>query len=383
MTFRRRFVSAGLVLAAILAGVAMGCGGKQEEAAARAPRITVAPVAGRDFEERIEASGELVAVNHAEIAAEVEGRVTELLVEEGTAVEEGAPLLRIDPERRELELADVKAQVAELTSALREAEREHERIRKLESRGAASTSALDSATTARQAADSRLRAAQARLGVAERALRDATVRAAFAGSVARRSVSVGEYVRPGQPLVELVALDPIEVEFHLPEVDSSRAQLDQPVTISVAPYPGEHFVGRVTMVSPTIDPLSRTLRVKAQIENSDGRLRPGLFARADLGIAQRSGVPMVAEEAVLQRAEGPVVFVLVEGSRVQRRVIQTGRHREGEVEVVAGLSPGDRVATRGHTSLLDGIVVEVQDAGGHPEGAPMAVRDPRREEALP
>src|SRR5690606_2063870 len=95
------------------------------------------------------------------------------------------------------------------------------------------------------------------------------------------------FVQPGQKLFELVALDPIEVEFHVPEKESSRVAQDAPVAVRVAPFPDEVFEARVPLVSPTIDPTARRLRVKAQLPNPDGRLRPGLFARADLGIAVR------------------------------------------------------------------------------------------------
>jgi membrane fusion protein (multidrug efflux system) len=357
-----------------LAAWLVACSGDEPAAEVSVPLVVVAPVMARDFQERIEASGELVAVHQAEIAAEIDGRVTELLVDEGEPVAEGAPLLHIDPERRELELADARAQVAEMGSAQREAEREYGRVKQLHSHGAASSSQLDTAETALQAAVSRLKAAKARLGVAERALRDATVKAPFAGVVSKRPVDRGEYVRPGQVLLELVALDPIEVEFHVSEADSGRVALDQPVMVTVAPHPDEQFEARVSMISPTIDPTSRTLRVKAVLANPGVRLRPGLFARADLGIAQRSGVPMVPEEAVLQRAEGPIVYALVADSRVERRRVETGRHRDGEVEVVSGVEPGDWVATRGHTRLLDGAVVDAQDGEGQPAATPLARR---------
>ena len=174
-----------------------------------------------------------------------------------------------------------------------------------------------------------------------RALADAIVKAPFSGLVADRLVSRGEYVTPGQKLFELVSLDPIEVEFHLSEVDSSRVKVGNEVGVRVAPFPDETFSASVTIVSPTIDSRTRTLRVKAQLENKEGRLRPGLFARVDLGIAKREGVAMIAEEAVLQRADGAVVFRAVADNRVERRVIEVGAHHDGMVEVVSGLAPGD------------------------------------------
>jgi membrane fusion protein (multidrug efflux system) len=233
-------------------------------------------------------------------------------------------------------------------------------VRALAEQNVASQNQLDQAETGSR--PPRRRAA-AQLGVAERALRDATVTARFAGMIARRHVHRGEYVVPGQKLFELVSLDPVEVEFDLPEADAGRVRRDLVARVEVAPYPGETFEGVVTIVSPTIDPRTRTLRARAQIPNPDARLRPGLFARVDLGVARREGVITVPEEAVLQRAEGAVVFRVV-GDRAERRAVKLGAVRDGVAEVREGLGPEDRVVQRGHADLPDGAAIDVR-----PEGA--------------
>jgi membrane fusion protein (multidrug efflux system) len=355
-----------LVAVALISGVLVaGCGsGDGGQAGSQPISVTLARVAAVDVEDEIEATGQLLAVEHAEIAAEVDGRITEIVVDEGRPVAADEPVLSIDPERRTLEVDRTRARVGEARAALREQHREYARVTELRGRKVASQTQLDQAETALALAQSRLLAAEADLGVAERALRDATVRAPFAGLIAERFVSRGEFVGSGQKLFDLVSLDPIEVEFHLTEVDSSRAALGQTVAIRVAPFPDEVFEGRVTVVSPIIDERSRTLRVKARIDNADERLRPGLFARIDLGIAKRSGVAMIPEDAVLQRADGPVVFRMVADDRVERVVIETGEHHEGQVEVIRGLAPGDRVVTRGQFRLSDGERVTLRTIAG-------------------
>jgi membrane fusion protein (multidrug efflux system) len=296
----------------------------------------------------------------------VAGPITSVAVEEGDPVEEGQTLLEIDPERRRLEARDAQARLDQARADLVEREREEGRIRTLGERGVASKARIDAADTASQLARSRLTGAEAQLGLAERSLRDASVKAPFAGLVARRHVSAGEFVQAGQPLFDLVALDPIEVEFHLSEVDSARASLGDEVEVHVAPYPEETFPGRVTVIAPTIDPQTRTLRVKAEIANADGRLRPGLFARAALGVATRQGVAMVPQEAILQRADGAIVYVLEGEDRVRRVNVETGAHHEQLVEVRRGLEPGTRVVVRGHTDLIDGAPVSVRSSEGTP-----------------
>ena len=328
-----------------------------------APPVAVASVTITDLLEEIGATGQLLARNHAKIAAEVGGRITEIVVEEGLPVEAGDVVLRIDPEARELDLKSARAGLNEARAARSEAKREAGRVRRLHGKSMASQSQRDTAETALQRAAWRVEAAEATLGTAERALREASVAAPFSGLVAERFVSPGEYVLPGQALFELVALDPIEVEFRLPEADSSRVAIGNSVAVRVAPYPDEEFDATVTFVAPTIDPRTRTLRVKGTIPNEDGRLRPGLFARADLGVAMLEGVTLVPEEAVLQRADGAVIFVL-EGDRVKRKRVETGSHRGGMVVVLGGMPPGTQVVTRGHTTLPDGVRVSVRNPDG-------------------
>jgi membrane fusion protein (multidrug efflux system) len=357
----RRRLPIALACAALLLAA---CRGQPQSEEASGQPVTLSPVLAMDLVDRIEATGQLLAKEHAKIAAEVGGRITEVLIDEGARVEAGAEVLAIDPERRSLEQDSARARVEEARESVREDEREFRRMRDLRARKVASQTQLDQAETDLKLAKSRLLAAEAQLGVAERALRDATVTAPFSGLIARRTVSRGEFVAPGQELFELVSLDPVEVEFRLTEIDSGRVALGQMVGVRVAPFPDETFGATVTFVSPTIDTRTRTLRVKAQLENPEGRLRPGLFARVDLGIAEREGVPMILEEAVLQRADGAVVFRANGENRVERIVIETGVYHGGYVEVVKGLAPGDRIVSRGQARLVEGQLVVPRNPDG-------------------
>lgn len=259
-----------------------------------------------------------------------------------------------------------RARVGEARATVAEKQREVDRMKALAAQKIASETRLDGAETALETAQSRLHVALAELGTARRAVQDATVRARFSGFIARRYVSRGEFVTTSQKLFELVSMDPIEVEFHLPEADSSRARKGIEIDVSVSPYPGEVFHAVVHMLSPTIDERTRTLRVKALLQNADGRLRPGLFARANLGIAVRSGVITVPEEVVLRRADGAIVYRAIAGNRVERLNVTTGTTRDGWIEIRSGLLPGDSVISRGHADLIDGSVITAR----HPDGTP-------------
>lgn len=361
-----RYSAAAAALACLT--LAAACSEVVEEEAPATP-VVVESVRGFPLAESIQATGELEAVDEATLAAEVAGQVTTTAVDEGDAVAKGQILLEIDRERRGLDVANERAMLAEARESHLEMQREAQRIRTLHERGVAADTRLDEVETQERRGQARLAAAQAKLALAERALRDSSLAAPFAGLIARRLVSAGDYVSPGQALIELVALDPVKVVFTLAERDSGRVALGHSVRIRVAPWPDETFLAHVTGISPRIDPKTHTLRVQALVDNPHGRLKPGLFARADLGIADRANVPMIPEEAVLQRSDGSVVFRLTEGNRVERRVVQLGSFHDGRVEIVSGLTLGDQVVVRGQDGLTPDAQVSVRNADGSDVGA--------------
>jgi membrane fusion protein (multidrug efflux system) len=357
-------VRARLLLGAAAAAAALcGCGG-DEAAPAKGTPVQAERVAAHQIVEQIQATGELVAVEEASVAAEVSGRITALRVSEGAPVRKGDVVIEIDRERRELELANETAMMAAARSEIAQERRELDRIRTLHKSEAASQSQLDTANTRMITAQAKLAAADAQLGLAKLALRNASVAAPFDGLVARRFISAGDHVAEGEKLFDLVALDPIEVEFHLTERDSGRVVIGDKVDVRVTPYPDEVFHATVHVVSPRIDPATRTLRVKALVENPERKLRPGLFARADLGVAVREKVPMIPEQAVLQRSDGAVVFVVRDGNRAERRPVRLGVFRDGLAEVVEGVAVGEQVIVRGSSRLVDGSVIDLRRADG-------------------
>jgi membrane fusion protein (multidrug efflux system) len=150
------------------------------------------------------------------------------------------------------------------------------------------------------------------------------------------------------------------------------------VDVRVTPYPDEVFHATVHVVSPRIDPATRTLRVKALVENHERKLRPGLFARADLGVAERERVPMVPESAVLQRSDGSVVFVVRDGNRAERRQVKLGTFRDGRAEVIEGVRIGEQVIVRGSSRLVDGALVDLR----RPDGSAIDTLEDKSEPAV-
>jgi len=344
----------------------MGCGQEEIQVEDLLPSVSIFRIEAMTFDEEIRASGDLKARFHTMIAAEVAGRVTELSIDEGGAVEADAVVLEIDPARRKLDLAAAEAKLAQARANLRKERSQTARIRELRSQNVSSIQQLEEAETALELAQSAVRAEEAEVGVNRRAVGDSSVAAPFAGLVARRSVELGEFVQPGTELFELVSLDPLEAIFSLTELDTERVEMGQHVAISVGAFPNRTFDGVVTFVSPTVDPATRTLRIKAEIDNSGALLRPGLFARVSLGVARRENVMMVPAEALLQRAGGASLYRVIDGDRVERVSVETGVTSNNMVEVRGDVRPGDRIVRRGHGGLADGMVVVIREGARPP-----------------
>lgn len=359
-----------LVVSAASMTILSGCSEEEKTVDELLPSVSIHVVEARTLDEEIRASGDLEARFHTEIAAEVDGRVTELAIDEGGSVEAGAIVIEIDPQRRQLDLAAAEARLAQAAANLRKERSQTKRIRELRSQNVSSLQQLEEADTMLLLAQSSMRAEEAAVGVANRAVEDSSVRAPFAGLVARRSVELGEFVQKGTSLYELVSLSPLEAIFSLTELDTERVQNGQSLEISVGAFPDRVFNGVVTFVSPTVDPATRTLRIKAEVDNAEGLLRPGLFARVNLGVAKRENVLMVPAESLLQRAGGVSVYRVLGAagaeSRVERVQVETGVTSDSFVEIRGDVKAGDRIVRRGHGGLADGMVVVVRGVSRPP-----------------
>jgi membrane fusion protein (multidrug efflux system) len=323
--------------------------------------VGVERVEARSFSDELELVGQLAAEESVEMRPEVAGVVEKIHFREGERVERGAVLftLRSDAERASLREAaanlalerDVYQRTLELARSQIAAEAELERAR------------------------SRVEAAQAALERAEVELDRREIRAPFAGALGARQVSPGDRVDPISPLVQIDALDRLKLEFSLPESAVALARPGLAVGVQVAPYPQERFAGEVYFVSPTLDPHTRRLGLKAWVANAEGRLRPGLFASVRLEIERAEGALSVPESAIVFDSAGSFVWRLAAEGKAERVPVELGPRQSGRVVVRRGLEPGDTIVTAGTHKLFPGSPVRV--AG---EAPPVASRpEPKRE----
>ncbi|HEY5790293.1 MAG TPA: efflux RND transporter periplasmic adaptor subunit [Gammaproteobacteria bacterium] len=353
LTARPHLPAALLVLALLSAcqPADTPAGGKPEAAATKGPppvAVETVTVATGQVSATITAVGTLQADESVVIRPEIAGLVTEISFAEGRPVERGATLVRLDDSILRAELAQAEADLAQ-------ARREYERNLDLFKKGSGSARARDEATAALEVNTARIALARARLDKTR-------IRAPFGGLLGLRAVSVGDYVTPGQALVNLEDVDPVKVDFRVPEVFLARLRPGQQLSLEVDAFPGQAFSGEVYALDPRIDAEGRSIALRARIDNLEGVLRPGLFARVQLVTARRDDALLVPEEAVFARGEQLFVYRVVDGKAVLTPV-RLGTRQGAKVEVAEGLAAGEQVVSAGHHKLRPGAPVRPVNAG--------------------
>jgi membrane fusion protein (multidrug efflux system) len=353
---RRNLLFTALLLAGVLA--LAGCGGDPAaEGAAGAgggamqlPVETVT-VQRQPLEGGLQTVGSLRADESVVVRPEVGGRIERIHFEEGGHVEAGQPLFSLDASL-------ARASLNEAEANLENSRRANARAAELADEQLIARSDYDQ-TRAAFAVD------QARVASARTSLSKMTLRAPFSGQIGLREVSVGDFVSVGQDLVTLVRMDPIEVDFSVPEGALPQLRSGQKISVTVDAFPGEAFTGEVVAIAPVVDVNSRSVQLRAQIPNPDFRLRPGQFAKLTLDTDEGADAILVPEQALMQEGETRFVFTVVDG-KAKRTVVTTGRRVPGQVQVVEGLGAGDVVITagQGKPMMQDGMPVMVLPAGG-------------------
>ncbi len=387
---------AALALVTLAAGLS-ACGSASGAVSAapepEPPVIAVAAVEMRPIDRFLRVSGTLLPDEQAEVSAEAAGRVIETAVERGSRVAQGSVLARVAPAETSAQLQEAEANAAQLEArlglapgqafdaahvpdamnaraALDLAEAEFGRIGSLLEQKVVSRSEYDQRRMQVEAARQQyqvaqnvaqqsyrsLEAARARIVLARKASADTSIRAPFAGQVAERLVSIGDYVTRGARVATVVRVDPMRVELTIPEQSVSLVKVGQPVKVTVEAYPGEVFSATVRFVSPSLKTDQRALTVEAIATNTDGRLKPGLFATALIQQPESTPALLVPATAVETIAGTSRVYV-VNGNKVEERIVTPGEAIGTQIEITSGLSQGESVAADPKGHLTDGVAV--------------------------
>jgi membrane fusion protein (multidrug efflux system) len=311
---------------------------------AQDPGVIVAEVTRLEFPLRVEALGTARANESVEIRPKINETVTAIRFDEGQQVKAGAVLI-------ELEAREAKAAVASAKAAVLDSESKFVRGKGLFESDLISESELESLEAKRDADRAALDAEQARLS-------NTVVRAPFSGRVGLRRVSLGALVGPSTVITTLDDTDTIKLDFDVPETALAQVEKGLPVIAHSAAWRDEEFRGTVASIDTRIDPVSRTIRVRARIPNQKRLLRPGMFLTVDL-LRENVTALMIPEHAIVPEQSRQFVFVIDEDKSVEKREIRTGRRRPGLVEVVEGLVEKEVIIVEGTQKVRPGSTVEI------------------------
>lgn len=326
------------------------------QAAATPVAVDVARVSTMALVDDVNAVGTILSNESVVIRPEVSGRIVRLNFGDGQQVKKGQLLVAFDAAVNE---AEVKQARAELGIA----RANFERTADLARQKFVSDRALDESQANVQVLEARLALAEARLSKLE-------IRAPFSGIVGIRTVSVGDYVKDGTDLVNLEDISSVKVDFRIPERYVDQVQRGQGIEVLVDALPGKPFRARVDALDPQVDSTGRSALLRGRIDNPEARLKPGMFARVRLIIAERPNALVVPEEAIVPLGAKVTVWKVVDGKAV-RTEVRTGLRRAAKVEILEGLQLGDTVVTAGQVRLSnDGTPVRIAlPAAGDPKAA--------------
>ena len=332
---------------------APGAGGPQPQAVT----VEMAKPTTAAMPQAITAVGSLRSDESVTLRPEVAGRISAIRFQEGQRVAKGAPLVRLDASINE---ADVRQAKANLTLA----KSKFDRATDLAKSNFISGQAKDEA-------ENNLKVAEAALSLAEAKLAKTEINAPFAGIIGLRVVSVGDYVKEGADMVNLEAVDPLKVDFRIPEVYLRQVEVGQALQITLDAVPGKMYDGRVVAVNPLVDAAGRAVVIRAQVRNQDISLRPGMFARVKLITKDDKEALIVPEQALVPQGDEQFVFRVVDGKALRTKV-DVGQRRDGKVEVVRGITRDDVIVTAGQLKLRDGTAVRaaVAEPASVASGAP-------------
>lgn len=340
-------VFAAMVAAVTFRTLASDSSGGQGGWGGRTTPVAVHEVGVLEFADTVEALGTARANETVTITAKVADTISRINFDSGMEVEAGQILV----EQTDLEES---AGLTEARATLREARQDLARIRDLTERGVSAQSRLDEVAATVDRSEARVRALEARLA-------DRIIRAPFSGVVGLREISLGELVRPGDIIASLDDTRLIKLDFSVPERFLSVIEPGMTIQAMTSAWPDETFTGVVAQIDSRIDPVTRTVTVRGEVPNEDGRIRPGQLMTVEV---RRDAVanPAIPGSAITRYLDQTFVFVVEtgdDGAHAVQREIEIGRRQDGMIEVVSGLQTGERVVGEGVHRIRDGNAVQV------------------------
>lgn len=311
------------------------------------------------WEPEVAAIGSLTAVNGIEVAPQVGGIVRELFFDSGDLVKKGQKLIQLDTDTEDADLKNFRVQLGN-------AETDLDRQQKLLDKGFASKSAYDLARLLRDRM-------QAEIERTEALIAQKSIYAPWDGRLGLRDVAVGKYVAAGQNMIWMQSVDPIFVDFTVTENDFGRIKVGQKIKAKFSAYPNDTFTGELATTDARVSASSRMIMVRGKLENHDGRLVPGMYADVKVIVGAPEPVVTISQTAVTYSLYGDSVFAVVKAKdadpnakepdlEIERRFIKLGIVRDGRVNVVEGIKPGDQIVVAGQNKIDQGSKVRIDNS---------------------
>lgn len=293
-------------------------------------------------------TGELRANQSIVLKAEVSGKIARINLPEGKSVAAGTLLI-------ELENAVSSATLDKVQAKLKNSKMNYERLQTLSKKGIASESDRD-------AAFATMRFDQASVEQAKAELEKTKIRAPFSGILGFRQVDVGDYIDPGQALINLDDIGSLIVDFKVPEKHINQLKIGLPIEISIEAFPNQVFTGTIYAIAPQLDTMTRTLQARASLPNLSGVLRPGLFAKLRVILEKKPSGLVLPEQAVFMQQGKSFVYLINNNNNINQATlteVTTGTHENGQIEILSGLKPNSILVKSGHMKLYNGATVAI------------------------
>ena len=354
-----RIISAAVLALSLLF---IGCSKKKQESKkeTRVAQVITGQATTRNVEYTLNQVGTLEASQEVTIRSEIDGPIVEILFRQGADVKKGEILARFDKAKIQAEIKNLEARINQLQIRLANRRRTLERKRPLVEQDLVSRLQFDELQTEIEEIEAEIVQAQANLTHQEERLSDTIIRAPFDGVIGARDISVGDYLKAGDPVVTVVDLDPLEISFQVPEKFKTKLFPGKAVLLTVDPYPDITFKGTISFISPKVDVNTRTFKVKSMVKNNRPMLNPGMFARVAVITDVHKNALTVPWESVVQTENETYIYVVEDG--VARKIqVRLGKINSDWAEVLdTGISQGATVILEGKFSVKDGAKVAVR-----------------------
>jgi membrane fusion protein, multidrug efflux system len=347
-----------LIMALIVLPLVAACKGEKKAEPERLVNVRVWTAEMKKVQPYLETTGTLKADEEVTVSSEVDGIVRKIKVEEGSPVDMGTLLVEINEIDYMLDWKRSDAALKQAEANLANAKAEYQRKESLYQEELITKQQFDDISTRVKLAEADLNRAKATLETSKEKLSRTKIYSPLHGAVKEKKVSVGDYVRNGSPLLQLIKINPLKLNFTISEKDTSSLKKGQEVVFTVDAFTGKQFKGKVSLIYPNVEERTRTLQAEAIVPNANNMLKPGYFARIQIFTQAARNTVIVPITALLYDSSTIRVFV-VNGNKAQERIIKTGNKYGEYVEILEGLKEKEQVVVVGQNNLSEGVKVNV------------------------